>query len=340
VGRGGVTEVTAPVQALSQKKLQWHPSTPQLPGRIGAASLSTAHKHNDLLRRHLAFLLFGAGSIIAFWMPLGKLIEFALAHDYGSHIFFVVPASAYLVYVKRREIFSTVSGDVLFGSLLFFAGLISWWLAGRHVLQGNSLSLVILAIVVIWMSGFVFFYGRRAFAIARFPLLFLLLLVPIPEILIDKIIFLLQSGSAGVAYGLLRLLGVPVFKRGFLLQLPTLDIEVAKECSGIRSSLALFITVLVVGKLVLRSGWRRLLLTLSILPILILKNGARIVTVSLLSIYVDRALLHGWVHTSGGILFYLMGLFLLIPIIAALRKSEERSDHTRKIASSPVGCAE
>jgi len=233
-----------------------------------------------------------------------------------------------------------VAGDFLFGSLLFFAGLISWWLAGRHVLQGNSLSLVILAIVVIWMSGFVFFYGRRAFAIARFPLLFLLLLVPIPEILIDKIIFLLQSGSAGVAYGLLRLLGVPVFKRGFLLQLPTLDIEVAKECSGIRSSLALFITVLVVGKLVLRSGWRRLLLTLSILPILILKNGARIVTVSLLSIYVDRALLHGWVHTSGGILFYLMGLFLLIPIIAALRKSEERSDHTRKIASSPVVCAE
>ena len=328
------------MQALAQKKLQWHPSTPQFLGRIGAASLSTADKQNALLRRHLAFLLFVAGSIIVFWMPLRKLIEFALAHDYGSHIFFVVPASAYLVYLKRHQIFSTVAGDVLFGSLLFFAGLISWWLAGRNSLQSNSLSLVILAIVVIWMSGFAFFYGRRAFVIARFPVLFLLLLVPIPEVVIDKIIFLLQAGSANVAYGLLRLFGVPVFKRGFLLQLPTLDIEVARECSGIRSSLALFLTILVVGKLVLRSGWRRLLLTLSILPILILKNGARIVTVSLLSIYVDRALLHGWVHTSGGILFYLMGLFLLIPIIVALRKSEERSDRNREIEPSQVGCAE
>lgn len=302
--------------------------------------MSIADQQSALLRRHLAFLLFVAGSIMVFWMPLQKLIEFALAHDYGSHIFFVVPASAYLIYLKRCEIFSIVTGDLLFGSLLFLAGLISWWFAGRHALQGNSLSLVILAFVLIWMAGFAFFYGRRAFAVARFPLLFLLLLVPIPEILIDKIIFLLQSGSAGVAYGLLRLFGVPVFKRGFLLQLPTLDIEVAKECSGIRSSLALFITILVVGKLVLRSGWRRLLLTLSILPILILKNGARIVTVSLLSIYVDRALLHGWVHTSGGILFYLMGLFLLIPIIVALRKSEERSDRSSKIEPSPLGCSE
>jgi len=278
--------------------------------------------------------------MIVFWMPLRKLVEFALAHDYGSHIFFVVPASAYLVYLKRSEIFSAVDGDFLVGSLLFFAGLTPWWFARGHSLQSDALPLVILAIVVIWMAGFVFFYGRHAFAIARFPLLFLLLLVPIPEILIDKIIFFLQSGSTDVAYGLLRLFGVPVFKQGFLLQLPTLDIEVAKECSGIRSSLALFLTILVVGKLVLRSGWRRLVLTLSILPILILKNGARIVTVSLLSIYVDRALLHGWVHTSGGILFYLMGLLLLIPIIVALRKSEERSGRTRKIEPSPAGCAE
>jgi hypothetical protein len=48
----------------------------------------------------------------------------------------------------------------------------------------------------------------------------------------------------------------------------------------------------------------------------------RIVAVTLLSIYVSRSFLHGWLHTSGGIVFYFLGLVLLIPIVVALRKSE------------------
>jgi exosortase/archaeosortase family protein len=80
---------------------------------------------------------------------------------------------------------------------------------------------------------------------------------------------------------------------------------------------------LLVGELVLHSASRKLFLMLSVVPILILKNGARIVAVSLLSIYVDRGFLHGWLHASGGILFYLLGLTMLIPIVMALRKSEQ-----------------
>ena len=64
--------------------------------------------------------------------------------------------------------------------------------------------------------------ATRAFTRARFPLLFLLFLVPIPDFLLDKVVFLLQAGSAAVAYWLLRLLNVPVFQQGFTLQLPTL----------------------------------------------------------------------------------------------------------------------
>jgi exosortase/archaeosortase family protein len=48
--------------------------------------------------------------------------------------------------------------------------------------------------------------------------------------------------------------------------------------------------------------YKGLLLVVAAVPILILKNGVRIVTVSLLSIYVSRDFLHGWIHTSGGIL--------------------------------------
>ena len=298
----------------------------------GARALSGSDKPSELFARHLGFLFFLLVSAFFFWTPLRNLISFSLTHDYGSHIIFIVPISAYLIYLKRDEIFPKVQSSRLAGSVLLLAGAILSWLAEKRFaekhspsLEGNYFSLLILAMVTIWISGFIFCYGTGAFRAASFPLLFLVLLVPIPEFLIEKIIFLLQAGSAAVAYGLLRLLQVPVFKQGFFLHLPTLNIEVAKECSGIRSSLALLITTLLVGEFALRSGWRRLIFVLSTVPVLILKNGVRITAICLLSIYVDRRFLYGWLHTSGGIVFYLLGLAILVPILTALRRSEEKT---------------
>jgi exosortase len=267
------------------------------------------------------------GSLFVFWKPLGGLISFSLTHDYGSHIILVAPASAYIIYLKRQEVFSRPQSGFLAGSMLFLAGAILYWFSHRRALTflpSDDQSGEILAIVMLWMSGFILAYGTRAFARARFSLLFLLFLVPIPDFLLRKVVFLLLAGSAEVAYWLLRLLNVPVFRQGFMLQLPTLTIEVAEQCSGVRSSLALLITTLLVGEFVLCSVWRKSVLVASILPLLILKNGVRIVTVCLLAIYVDRRFLHGWLHTSGGIVFYVLGLLILIPILVALRNSEKR----------------
>lgn len=267
-------------------------------------------------------------SVAAFWKPLSSVVNFSFHQDYASHIVLVIPISAYFIYRKHTEIFSTVQTAPLPGILLFLTGIICLFLASTlraSPFHNNELSLVTLAIVVIWVSAFIFFYGARAFYRALFPLLFLLLLVPIPEIAVDKIIALLQAGSAQVAYGLLRLLSIPVLKQGFILRMPNLDIEVAKECSGIRSSLALLVTALVLGELVLRSAWKKALWVLSIIPILIFKNGVRIVTLCLLTLYVDPGFLHGWLHTSGGILFYLLGFAILLPLLNALRKSERHA---------------
>jgi exosortase len=197
-------------------------------------------------------------------------------------------------------------------------------LSRYQVLSADKLSLEILSLVILWISAFVYCYGRESFIKARFPLLFLLLLVPIPEFVIGRAIFALQAGSSDVAYGLFRILNIPVLKEGFILQLPTVNLEVAKECSGIRSSIALMITVLVAAELGLRSPWRKALLVIAIIPILVLKNGTRIVTIYLLAAYVNPAFLHGWLHTSGGVVFYLLGLAALVPVGALLRRGERK----------------
>jgi exosortase len=282
---------------------------------------------NELVRRNIYFALLIVASLLAFWAPIKNLVEFVTSHDYASHILLIAPLSMFLVYIKRQKIFSvnsTRKQTIIAGSGLFLLALIFVLISKYQPLSTEKLSLEILSLVILWISVFVFCYGTESSVKARFPLLFLLLLVPIPEFAIDKTIFALQAGSSDVAYGLLRILNVPVLKEGFILRLPMVNLEVAKECSGIRSSIALLVTVLVAAEFLLRSSWRKVLLVVAIIPILVLKNGARIVTIYLLAAYLNPAFLHGWLHTSGGVVFYLLGLAALVPIAVLLRRGERK----------------
>ena len=293
-------------------------------------------QRSSLSRRHLYFLLLALASSFLFWGTLRSLIRIALTHDYDSHIFLIVPISAYLIYRKQREIFSNVRWDFVPGVSLFVAGAILGLLAALnpHFNSGDEyLWMRVLALVVLWISGFVFCYGLPAFRAARFPLLFLLLLIPIPDFLVGRAIALLQKGSAFVAFWLFKTLQVPVMREGLVFHVPSLDLEVSKECSGIRSSVILLITTLLVAEFVLRSVWRKSVLVLSVIPVVILKNGLRIVTISLLTVFVSRSFLHSWLHQSGGIVFYVLGLLALLPIVNLLKIREMRG------AKDPIGMA-
>lgn len=111
-------------------------------------------------------------------------------------------------------------------------------------------------------------------------------------------------------------------REGLILHIPTLDLEVAKECSGIRSSIVLLVTTVLLSGVLLRFFAARSVLVLSVLPIVILKNGVRIVVISLLTIYVNRGFLHGWLHQSGGVVFYVLGLLMLMVVLKCLTKWE------------------
>jgi exosortase len=297
-----------------------------------ASNTPNLRARNNSSAPHFYFWIFAGISCFVFWSPIRNLIGFSLSHDYGSHIFLIAPLSVFLTYLNRRKIFSGLQvrlnrKTAMAGSCLVLLGLIFLLASKYQPLSADKLSLEILSLVVLWLSIFVFCYGTESFIRARFPLLFLLLLVPFPEFIIDRVIFALQVGSSDVAYALLRILNVPVLKDGFILRLPIVSLEVAKECSGIRSSIALLVTMLLAAEFALRSTWSKALLVLAIVPILVIKNGVRIVTIYLLAAYLNPAFLHGWLHTSGGVVFYLLGLAALVPVAVLLRRWERKSSN-------------
>src|SRR5262249_49767303 len=140
-------------------------------------------------------------------------------------------------------------------------------------------------------------------------------------------IVLLQKGSAEVTYVIFDLLGVPVYREGFFFALPGLAIEVAEECSGIRSSLALLITGVLASHLLLRRAWSRAVFMAGIVPIAIVKNAVRIVVLSLLAIHVDKGFITGSaLHQRGGIPLFFVTLLMVGGVVWLLQRLEARGE--------------
>jgi exosortase len=153
-------------------------------------------------------------------------------------------------------------------------------------------------------------------------------MIPIPDSALDKIIYLLQRGSTEIAWLIFKTVQVPVLRQGFVLSVPGVTIEVAKECSSIRSSMALVITCILAAHLYLRTWWKALLFVLLSLPMSVIKNGIRIATLTLLSLHVNPGFLYGDLHYKGGFVFFFLALLALWPILFLLQTSEHRADRS------------
>jgi exosortase len=128
------------------------------------------------------------------------------------------------------------------------------------------------AAVLCCIGGFILFYGLESSRLALFPLLFLFFMVPVPGFLMMKVILLLQICFTEVSYGIFKLTGVLIFREGFRFSLPGVSVEVAKQCGGIRSSLVFYIVSILAGHLFLPSWKRKVILSLWVLPISIVKK--------------------------------------------------------------------
>jgi len=277
--------------------------------------------------RNMLFFVLLIISVIVFWTPLRDLLRFSLwgdnQYDKYSYTMAIPFIALGLVIVESRKIFASVQYGFRTGIILILAGLVLKGSAGFAVKQlgeGNALSAEILALAMFWLGGFILCYGVRAFRAGAFPLLFLILTVPVPDVLLDKPITAVQHGSTAVCSWVFALLGVPALRNGMQFTLSTVTIEVAKECSGIHSTIAIFIISLAAGHLFLSSIFKRVVLVLVALPIVCVTNGLRIAGLTLLSEYVNPSFLHGNLHHKGGMGFFVLALIFLLGILHLLRK--------------------
>jgi exosortase len=263
--------------------------------------------------------------LVIFHDQLLKLIAFA----YDSNLFFYILlaplVSVYFFWIRRDQIFADPGYAFVPGGLLVLAGCLLFFTArnwGLLLGPPEDLSVLTAAFVLIWLGGFIGIWGLPAGRRAMFSLGFLFFMIPIPAGFLDQIVVFLQKASTEATDVIFGLTGLPITRDGFVFALSNLEIEVARQCSGIRSSLYLLLTGLVMGQFFLKTTSRKVLLVLAVVPITIFKNGLRIATLSLLGNYVHEDILTSALHSRGGIPFMILAVILLSVVILGLRKSE------------------
>jgi exosortase/archaeosortase family protein len=122
-----------------------------------------------------------------------------------------------------------------------------------------------------------------------------------------------------------------VFRQDLVFQLPGMTLQIAPECSGIRSSIVLFITSLVAGHLFLRSPWKRATLTLAVIPLALLRNGFRVFVIGELCVHVGPHMIDSPIHHHGGPIFFALSLIPFSLLTFYLVKSDRNPAQSKPL---------
>jgi exosortase len=263
--------------------------------------------------------------------PLLDLLRKTRTSEYYSHIVLIPAVSAYLIFRRRREMFRGTASAHPWGIAALAAGL-GLFIAGRALISGPDVraSLTTLGALLFWCGAYLVLYGKNGSRRAVFPLAFLAFAVPIPVLAVEKVIAFLVADSTYMTRLLFTAFRVPFVQDGPVFFLPGVSIKVAQECSGIRSSLALLVTTVLAGQLVLKKPGSRVLMALAVLPVAVFKNAVRIVTLYLMSYFIDmRIIKGGFLHRSGGFIFFGLGLAVLASVLWLLKNGENAHSTNR-----------
>jgi exosortase C (VPDSG-CTERM-specific) len=296
------------------------------------SGLGAGEQRRVLGRRGLALAAWALLLVVAFFKPLQELATQAAHSELYSHILLMPFVTGYLIWIQRRTLAfdpeparGWAAAPLLAGTLLiagYWLGLQSGWQPKRW----DYLAIMSLALVCFVVAGGLLFFGRRTVQQLALPVALLAFTVPFPEQVRTGIEHFFQYGSAEVAYWFLSWSGMPILRQDTThFQLPGIpNMEVAPECSGIHSSLVLFITSLVAGYLFLRSPGRRLALAAAVIPLAFLRNGLRIFTIGQLGVHWGQWVFDSPIHRRAGPIFFALSLIPFFLLLVLLRRSESK----------------
>ncbi|HMD16457.1 MAG TPA: EpsI family protein [Terriglobales bacterium] len=230
-----------------------------------------------------------------------------------QHGIFVPLFAGFVLWQDRKQLAAITPAPSWAGFPLVLLSMIVLILGvlGADIFLPRVSLLILLAGLILMFQGWTFF---RA---VLFPWAFLILMIPIPALIINRITFPLQMLAAKLATALLELVGV-AHREGNTIYLASGPMDVAEACSGIRSLLTLVTLAIIYGYLMETRRWVRVVLVLSAVPIAVAANSFRVFGTGLLVNfgYADEA--EGVPHALAALLVFALALFMLFAVHRAI----------------------
>jgi exosortase len=222
---------------------------------------------------------------------------------------FIVPIIAGVLVWLNKDALRQVPVRPAYAGLLVMGLSLAIYAVG---IVGVDLFLQRVSMVSMIAGALLYVAGWRVLWCLAFPLAYLLLMIPLPQVVFNPVAFRLQLLAAQVATDTLQLLDVPVYREGNIIHLAQVSLDVERACSGIRSLISLLAIGIPLAYVIEQKTWTRALIMVMVVPIAIAANVARVTVTGILAHYVSIETALGVFHTVGGFAVFMLGATLLL----------------------------
>lgn len=235
-----------------------------------------------------------------------------------SHGFLIPPIAAYMLWQKRGQLAEAPRDASVWGLIVLAAGM-GLYIVGN---VGAELFTMRFSMLITLLGLTLYFFGGTVTRKALIPILYLLLMIPIPSILWNKIAFPMQLMASDLASHAIRLLSIPVFREGNVLHLAETSLQVVDACSGLRSLTSLLALSGALAFIVPLSRPSKIILFLLALPIAIAVNIFRLTFTAATAHWISPRMAEGFLHEAAGLAVFGIAFGLLVLAFLGLSKLE------------------
>lgn len=300
-----------PIKVWSER---WRLGALSVPELVQIGLTSTVIGLMFMLFHMLGNTVENVGSRSAFeWMFSRWQDTISYGADY-SHGRLIPLVSLAVIWVKRKEIFSLNMRVDNRGLAVVVFALIVHWLGAK--MQQTHFSLASL-VLLIWGVPF-YFYGWELAQKLIFPCSYLIFCIPLN--FMDIIAFPLRMISTRTAVALLDGMGIEAVRSGTAIYIPSMPsgLDVADPCSGLRSLLAMTALTAVYAYFTQKTLWKQWILFMSSIPLAVIGNIARIVTIAVVSEAIGGKLAIGLYHDYSGYILFSASITVMVVLGSVL----------------------
>jgi exosortase len=270
---------------------------------------------------------FGVLFLASYAVVLGRLAKQWVTDSDMSHGMFVPMLIAYIVWQRWPELVKSRTKHNLLGLVLMLIGAVLLCVGPPSLETFTSLRR--LSLVFSLVGLLLYLRGVSSVRILLYPLVLMLLMIPVPGFILERLTFPLQMVASRLAEQMLELSGHSVLREGNILMLPGQTLNVAEACSGLRSVMALTFLGQAYAYLFDSRPWMRAVIAIAVIPIAVFANAIRIFVSAVAGSH-NRAWGEGVYHESTGWIVFVVAFVCIVSVHLAIKKLwPEGSIHAR-----------